>query len=155
MNGIGVVAEELTDLYQENEELKEQVHKLAGQVEMMRLLQMQVNNRHLKCKHSSASVLSQTGLAAPSPAAGSSCQLVSSTGPSGSTGNLTLAGARHLHHLNHMKHLNSANASIDGVSIGLVTGIVGGLVPPNATFNMSAVPIQRISPAAELQSERV
>ena len=93
LNGVGVVHEELTDLYQENEELKEQVHKLgriflikdlkfkinffisfasslkynnthistttATQVELMRLRQMQVNNRHLKSKHNVSSTSSQ------------------------------------------------------------------------------------------------
>ncbi|KAI1303642.1 putative G-protein coupled receptor [Halotydeus destructor] len=51
INGVGLVHEETTDLYQENEELKEEIHKLATQIELMKLLHMEMNNRHLKSKH--------------------------------------------------------------------------------------------------------
>ncbi|KAL7043659.1 hypothetical protein ACKWTF_001614 [Chironomus riparius] len=50
INGGGLMPEEGIDLYQENEELKEQIQKLAGQIEFMRIVQMEVNNRHLKPK---------------------------------------------------------------------------------------------------------
>ncbi|XP_063700659.1 probable G-protein coupled receptor CG31760 [Culicoides brevitarsis] len=50
LNGVGLVAEETTDLYQENEELKEEIQKLAGQIEFMKIVNMEVNNRHLKPK---------------------------------------------------------------------------------------------------------
>ncbi|GIX71967.1 hypothetical protein CEXT_220221 [Caerostris extrusa] len=43
--------EEPQDLYQENEELKEEVQKLASQIEFMKIVHMEVNNRHLKPKH--------------------------------------------------------------------------------------------------------
>ncbi|XP_073993198.1 probable G-protein coupled receptor CG31760 isoform X2 [Rhodnius prolixus] len=49
LNGIGLVTEETTDLYQENEELKE-IQKLAGQIEFMRIVSMEMNNRHVKPK---------------------------------------------------------------------------------------------------------
>ncbi|RWS22208.1 putative G-protein coupled receptor-like protein, partial [Leptotrombidium deliense] len=51
LNGVGLVHEETSDLYQENEELKEEIHKLATQIELMKLMQMEINNRHLKAKH--------------------------------------------------------------------------------------------------------
>ncbi|XP_045475935.1 probable G-protein coupled receptor CG31760 [Harmonia axyridis] len=50
LNGIGLVPEEAPDLYQENEELKEEIQKLAAQIEFMKIVHMQVNNRHLKPK---------------------------------------------------------------------------------------------------------
>ncbi|XP_065339192.1 probable G-protein coupled receptor CG31760 [Cloeon dipterum] len=50
LNGIGLVPEEPPDLYQENEELKEEVQKLAAQIEFMRIVHMEINNRHLKPK---------------------------------------------------------------------------------------------------------
>ncbi|KAG8184190.1 hypothetical protein JTE90_010225 [Oedothorax gibbosus] len=51
LNGVGPVLEEPQDLYQENEELKEEVQKLASQIEFMKIVHMEVNNRHLKPKH--------------------------------------------------------------------------------------------------------
>ena len=52
INGVGLVHEETTDLYQENEELKEEIQKLASQVEIMKICQMEFKNRHLsKAKH--------------------------------------------------------------------------------------------------------
>ncbi|KAL0275052.1 UNVERIFIED_CONTAM: hypothetical protein PYX00_003034 [Menopon gallinae] len=50
LNGIGLVSEETADLYQENEELKEEIQKLAGQIEFMKIVHMETNNRHLKPK---------------------------------------------------------------------------------------------------------
>ncbi|CAG2107392.1 unnamed protein product [Medioppia subpectinata] len=47
LNGVGLVHEETTDLYQENEELKEEIQKLASQVEIMKICQMEFKNRHL------------------------------------------------------------------------------------------------------------
>lgn len=50
-NGMGQTYEETTDLYQENEELKEEIQKLAAQLEIMKLVQMEFKNRHLnKCR---------------------------------------------------------------------------------------------------------
>lgn len=46
-NGVGLAHEETTDLYQENEELKEEIQKLATQLEIMKLCQMEFRNRHL------------------------------------------------------------------------------------------------------------
>ncbi|XP_013180244.1 PREDICTED: probable G-protein coupled receptor CG31760 [Papilio xuthus] len=48
LNGIGLVADEAPDLYQENEELKEEVQKLAAQIEFMKIVQMEMHNRHLR-----------------------------------------------------------------------------------------------------------
>lgn len=50
LNGIGLVPEETADLYQENEELKEEIQKLAGQIEFMKIVHMETNNRHVKPK---------------------------------------------------------------------------------------------------------
>ncbi|XP_029158629.1 probable G-protein coupled receptor CG31760 isoform X2 [Nylanderia fulva] len=50
LNGIGLVPEETTDLYQENEELKEEIQKLAARIEFMKIVHMEVHNRHLKPK---------------------------------------------------------------------------------------------------------
>ncbi|CAL7943846.1 unnamed protein product [Xylocopa violacea] len=50
LNGIGLVSEETTDLHQENEELKEEIQKLAAQIEFMKIVHMEVYNRHIKPK---------------------------------------------------------------------------------------------------------
>ncbi|XP_023313125.1 probable G-protein coupled receptor CG31760 [Anoplophora glabripennis] len=50
LNGIGLVPEEAPDLYQENEELKEEIQKLAAQIEFMKIVHMEMNNRHVKPK---------------------------------------------------------------------------------------------------------
>ncbi|KAJ1521911.1 hypothetical protein ONE63_002247 [Megalurothrips usitatus] len=50
LNGIGLVPEETADLYQENEELKEEIQKLAAQIEFSKIVAMEVHNRHLKPK---------------------------------------------------------------------------------------------------------
>lgn len=50
LNGIGLVHEEATDLFQQNEELKEEIQKLAAQIEFMKIVQMEMNNRHIKPK---------------------------------------------------------------------------------------------------------
>ncbi|GLV34665.1 uncharacterized protein CBL_09145 [Carabus blaptoides fortunei] len=50
LNGIGLVPEETPDLYQENEELKEEIQKLAAQIEFMKIVHMEINNRHVKPK---------------------------------------------------------------------------------------------------------
>ncbi|XP_011876133.1 PREDICTED: probable G-protein coupled receptor CG31760 isoform X2 [Vollenhovia emeryi] len=49
-NGIGLVPEETTDLYQENEELKEEIQKLAARIEFMKIVHMEMHNRHIKPK---------------------------------------------------------------------------------------------------------
>lgn len=72
LNGIGLVPEDSPDLYQENEELKvkpflshakspfqiliffenfqEEIQKLAAQIEFMKIVNMEMNNRHIKPK---------------------------------------------------------------------------------------------------------
>ncbi|XP_011343093.1 probable G-protein coupled receptor CG31760 isoform X3 [Ooceraea biroi] len=50
LNGIGLVPEETTDLYQENEELKEEIQKLAARIEFMKIVHMEMHNRHVKPK---------------------------------------------------------------------------------------------------------
>ncbi|XP_050476291.1 probable G-protein coupled receptor CG31760 isoform X5 [Bombus flavifrons] len=50
LNGIGLVPEEATDLHQENEELKEEIQKLAAQIEFMKIVHMEMYNRHIKPK---------------------------------------------------------------------------------------------------------
>ncbi|XP_056641036.1 probable G-protein coupled receptor CG31760 isoform X2 [Diorhabda sublineata] len=50
LNGIGLVPEEAPDLFQENEELKEEIQKLAAQIEFMKIIHMESNNRHVKPK---------------------------------------------------------------------------------------------------------
>nr|XP_027203029.1 probable G-protein coupled receptor CG31760 [Dermatophagoides pteronyssinus] len=46
-NGISLAHEETTDLYQENDDLKREIQKLAAQLELMKLCQMEFRNRHL------------------------------------------------------------------------------------------------------------
>ncbi|KAK3855492.1 hypothetical protein Pcinc_038112, partial [Petrolisthes cinctipes] len=50
LNGLGVMDDEPADLSQENEELKEEIQKLAAQMEFMKIVHMEMNNRHLKPK---------------------------------------------------------------------------------------------------------
>ncbi|XP_048509846.1 probable G-protein coupled receptor CG31760 isoform X2 [Athalia rosae] len=50
LNGIGLVPEETADLSQENEELKEEIQKLAAQIEFMKIVHMEMHNRHIKPK---------------------------------------------------------------------------------------------------------
>ncbi|XP_031627077.1 probable G-protein coupled receptor CG31760 isoform X2 [Contarinia nasturtii] len=50
LNGIGLVPEDSPDLYQENEELKEEIQKLAAQIEFQKIVNMSTNNRHIKPK---------------------------------------------------------------------------------------------------------
>ncbi|XP_045488890.1 probable G-protein coupled receptor CG31760 [Pieris rapae] len=50
LNGIGLVPDDPPDLYQENEQLKEEVQKLAAQIEFMKIVQMEMHNRHLRPK---------------------------------------------------------------------------------------------------------
>lgn len=50
LNGLGVMDDEPADLCQENEELKEEIQKLAAQMEFMKIVHMEMNNRHLKPK---------------------------------------------------------------------------------------------------------
>ncbi|CAH1966743.1 unnamed protein product [Acanthoscelides obtectus] len=50
LNGIGLVPEDTPDLCQENEELKEEIQKLAAQIEFMKIVHMEINNRHVKPK---------------------------------------------------------------------------------------------------------
>ncbi len=49
INGVGLVEEQI-DPYQENDELKEEIQKLAAQIEFMKIVNMEVNNRHLRPK---------------------------------------------------------------------------------------------------------
>ncbi|KAK6628064.1 hypothetical protein RUM44_010546 [Polyplax serrata] len=69
LNGIGLAPEETADLYQENEELKEEIQKLAGQIEFMKIVHMETNNRHLKPKTGSYfhGVNAQATMMLPSP----------------------------------------------------------------------------------------
>ncbi|KAG8238877.1 hypothetical protein J437_LFUL018659, partial [Ladona fulva] len=48
LNGLGLGPDENSDLYQENEELKEEVQKLAAQIEFMKIVHMEMNNRHVR-----------------------------------------------------------------------------------------------------------
>ena len=94
LNGVGLVCEETTDLYQENEELKEEIHKLATQIELMKLLHMEMNNRHIKQKHRDAAGgrLSQSGLIATSQATSPPTVTITAN-PRGSIGASPLAKA--------------------------------------------------------------
>ncbi|KAI9583866.1 hypothetical protein GQX74_010201 [Glossina fuscipes] len=65
LNGVGLVPEESPDLYQENEELKEQIQKLAHQIEFMKTVHMQINNRHLKPKPGGYFTITSTSFQAP------------------------------------------------------------------------------------------
>ncbi|KAG5872574.1 hypothetical protein JTB14_020966 [Gonioctena quinquepunctata] len=50
LNGIGLMPDDPLDLYQENEELKDEIQKLAAQIEFMKIVHMESNNRHVKPK---------------------------------------------------------------------------------------------------------
>ncbi|XP_067622555.1 probable G-protein coupled receptor CG31760 isoform X2 [Eurosta solidaginis] len=65
LNGVRLVPEESPDLYQENEELKEQIQKLAHQIEFMKTVHMQMNNRHLKPKPGGYFTITSTSLQTP------------------------------------------------------------------------------------------
>lgn len=153
LNGVGVVHEELTDLYQENEELKEQVHKLATQVELMRLRQMQINNRHLKSKHNIIS-------GPVSQAVNSSVVVNSASTMANVTGLVGLANSSTASPHYHSYSYNQLNPQVDNAGIGLVTSLVGGVVSGTGlvgsfSATQPAATCQRISPAAELKSEKV
>ncbi|KAK5641902.1 hypothetical protein RI129_010449 [Pyrocoelia pectoralis] len=78
LNGIGLVPEEAPDLYQENEELKEEIQKLAAQIEFMKIVYMEVNNRHVKPKSGSYFTNINAPGAVQSPLAKSGCLITKS-----------------------------------------------------------------------------
>nr|XP_014087417.1 probable G-protein coupled receptor CG31760 [Bactrocera oleae] len=98
LNGVGLVPEESPDLYQENEELKEQIQKLAHQIEFMKTVHMQMNNRHLKPKPGGYFTITSTSLQAPfSKNTMSSAQTQTSKGTEDSLGgNKNLGFPTHL-----------------------------------------------------------
>ncbi|XP_026756087.2 probable G-protein coupled receptor CG31760 [Galleria mellonella] len=65
LNGVGLVPDEPPDLYQENEELKEEVQKLAAQIEFMKIVQMEMHNRHLRPRPGGYFTANTTGAGAP------------------------------------------------------------------------------------------
>ncbi|XP_046675127.1 probable G-protein coupled receptor CG31760 [Homalodisca vitripennis] len=67
LNGIGLVPDEAPDLFQENEELKEEIQKLAGQMEFMKIVHMEMNNRHLKMKPGGYFSVTNTSVVLQSP----------------------------------------------------------------------------------------
>ncbi|XP_050311439.1 probable G-protein coupled receptor CG31760 isoform X2 [Anthonomus grandis grandis] len=69
LNGIGLVPEDTPDLFQENEELKEEIQKLAAQIEFMKIVHMEINNRHVKPKAGGYFTTLNTPLAVQSPLA--------------------------------------------------------------------------------------
>ena len=83
----------------------------------------------------------------------------------GATANVTglvgLAGATTASPHFHSYSYNQLNPQVDGAGIGLVTNLVGGivgsagLIPTAFSATQPAATCQRISPAAELQSEKV
>lgn len=113
----------------------------------MRLRQMQINNRHLKSKHNIGSAASSQGPVNNSVVVNLPAGLANSTGS-------------HFHSYNY-NQLNPQ--AVDSAGIGLVTGlcaqVVGGQpgLASGLTFSQptTVTCAQRISPAAELQSEKV
>ncbi|XP_055343269.1 probable G-protein coupled receptor CG31760 [Paramacrobiotus metropolitanus] len=67
LNGGPVSQDEVIDVYQENEDLKDEIQKLASQIEWMKIVHMNIGNRHLKLKHSSAQYHIATSYFPPSP----------------------------------------------------------------------------------------
>ncbi|XP_055376152.1 probable G-protein coupled receptor CG31760 isoform X2 [Condylostylus longicornis] len=65
LNGVGLVPEDSPDLYQENEELKEEIQKLAHQIEFMKTVHMQMNNRHIKPKPGGYFTITSTSFQTP------------------------------------------------------------------------------------------
>ena len=114
---------------------------------------MQVNNRHLKSKHNIGSGANSQAL--------SSSVVVNSANVTGLVGlaaaNVANTAGSHFHSYSY----NQLNPQVDSAGIGLVTGLVGGVVGGTGvgvglTFSPNQpTACQRISPAAELQSEKV
>ena len=115
---------------------------------------MQVNNRHLKSKHNIGSGANSQAL--------SSSVVVNSANVTGLVGlaaaNVANSTGSHFHSYSY----NQLNPQVDSAGIGLVTGLVGGVVGGTGanivglTFSPNQqTACQRISPAAELQSEKV
>lgn len=115
---------------------------------------MQVNNRHLKSKHNVSS-------GASSQAVNSSVGVSGASAMANVTGLVGLASANTASPHFHSYSYNQLNPQVDGVGIGLVTNLVGGvvggtgLIPTAFSATQPAATCQRISPAAELQSEKV
>ncbi|KAH9361254.1 hypothetical protein HPB48_006816 [Haemaphysalis longicornis] len=82
LNGVGLMHEETVDLYQENEELKEEIQKLAAQIEFMKIVHMEMNNRHLKPKH--GGFFSSQGNSTQSPVVKAMCIKFDNTDSPGS-----------------------------------------------------------------------
>ncbi|XP_045115440.1 probable G-protein coupled receptor CG31760 [Portunus trituberculatus] len=70
LNGLGVMNDEPADLSQENEELKEEIQKLAAQMEFMKIVHMEMNNRHLKPKPSGYFTDKNPAMAGPTSPSG-------------------------------------------------------------------------------------
>ncbi|XP_076044697.1 putative G-protein coupled receptor CG31760 isoform X2 [Oratosquilla oratoria] len=142
LNGLGVMNDEPADLLQENEELKEEIQKLAGQMEFMKIVHMEANNRHLKPKpggyFSDKSAFMNT-TTSQSPISKNASQISRIDGNSGFG-------------------VGGSAAATGGVgSDGGMAGGVGGLCGPSTAAGSSNIEItsSRLSPAAELVSERV
>nr|XP_037291589.1 probable G-protein coupled receptor CG31760 [Rhipicephalus microplus] len=84
LNGVGLMHEETVDLYQENEELKEEIQKLAAQIEFMKIVHMEMNNRHLKPKHGGFFSSSSQGNSTQSPVVKAMCIKFDNTDSPGS-----------------------------------------------------------------------
>ncbi|KAI8439337.1 hypothetical protein MSG28_013161 [Choristoneura fumiferana] len=69
LNGIGLVPDEPPDLYRENDELKEEVQKLAAQIEFMKIVQMEMHNRHLRPRPGGYFTAANSGAQSPHPTA--------------------------------------------------------------------------------------
>ncbi|OQV15352.1 putative G-protein coupled receptor [Hypsibius exemplaris] len=59
--------DDVIDVFQENEDLKDEIQKLASQIEWMKIVHMNMGNRHLKAKHSSAQYHLAASYFPPSP----------------------------------------------------------------------------------------
>ncbi|KAK7069513.1 G-protein coupled receptor activity protein [Halocaridina rubra] len=122
LNGLGVMNDEPADLYQENEELKEEIQKLAAQMEFMKIVHMEMNNRHLKPKPGGYfSERNSFMSSAQSPGAKNTSNTPSSTAAT--------------------NHPSTPSAVVDSSGGGRGSGNENSSI--------------RLSPAAELASERV
>ncbi|KAJ9595751.1 hypothetical protein L9F63_013070, partial [Diploptera punctata] len=83
LNGIGLMPEETADLYQENEELKEEIQKLAAQIEFMKIVHMEMNNRHLKPKPGGYFNAANTAITLQSPVCKTTSSFLAKNTPGG------------------------------------------------------------------------
>ncbi|XP_037071787.1 probable G-protein coupled receptor CG31760 [Pollicipes pollicipes] len=105
LNGIEPDEEDIS-IYRENEELKEEVQKLAAQIEFMKIVHMEANNRHLKPRREGYFSQSAPGRRKSSIGAALRLDAYTSVGPDSLA--LRAGEAPALHALGVSRHLRAA-----------------------------------------------